>query len=598
MGSLLAVLETDPSGTPRVTLSSSNPRDRAESGALCCVADARIDNAADLAARLDLPSDVTPARLILTLYRASGLDCAEQLDGDFAFVIWDASLRRLIGARDRFGIKPLYLAGDSDGLAAASDPGRLPARFRSEMSDAAASAYLAGTIADDRRTFFARIGRVPPAQLFVKDAAGMTLRRYWQFEPVAPDTTPLAAQAERLRELLGRAITRRSAGAAHPGALLSGGLDSSSIARLLRDSSDAPLPTFSMVHSDPKLSERPHIEAVLGQGGFVPQFLDTTAIGPFHNLPQLLEQMHEPFMAPNLATIAPLFAQARAAGIDVLFDGHGGDEVVSHGMALLPRLAREGRWLALWRALRAADCFGQERTPLFLTYLARHRPRTRWLTRTLLRGLGEGPVQASFVPRNLVDPDYARFTGLDVRLESVRSARASVRSSESERHRAVLGGPEQSYGFEVLDRLNRANGIEGRYPFWDRELIEFCLSLPAESRLANGWTRLVLRRAMAPVLPQTVAWRRDKLDFTRAILRGMIADPDGQVEQALSGATLQGYVNLPLARSLWRALIEQPDRADARIVQAIWRCTVFAVWLDQRRHGAASDPFSNKELAA
>lgn len=584
-----------------IVISSGYPGSRAEAGGLLCVADARIDNAVQLAARLGLPSDNEPTALILHLYRSVGLDCTDLLEGDFAFVLWDAPRRRIVAARDRFGVKPLYMAEDGDGIVLASDLGRIPLRFRRDFSDVAAASYLAGIVPDDTATFFARVKRLPPAAIFVRDRGGTCVRKYWKLQYRSCSPEPAASHAEHLRELLDRSVCRRLAGAKVPGTLLSGGLDSSSIAGLLRDRCEMHVPTFSLVFSEPGLAEKEHIESVLGLGGFEAHFLDgaKAAAGPFTHLTQMLQEMHEPFLAPNLAAMRPLFAAARERGVDLLFDGHGGDEVVSHGFELLPRLARDGEWLALWRALAAADTFGQQRPRLFLQHLRRHkRGRSRWLTGPLSRLLGADRDLPQFSPLDLVDADFAHETDLRDRIASTRSTRHGAALTEQDHHLARLTGPTQAYGFEILDRINRAAGIEGRYPFWDREVVEFCLSLPVETKLAEGWSRLVLRRAMEPVLPSSVVWRRDKIDFSGAILRGMIGDPARTVDRALGGCELEGYLDLSRARNCWSELTARPKQADARKIQAIWRFAVFAAWLEQRGQSGVEPQDRPKELVA
>lgn len=577
-------------GLPAAVASDSRHGPVRERG-LCCVADARIDNRSELAARFELAANLAPAALILALYRRLGTDCVALLEGDFAFVLWDAPRRRLVGARDRFGVKPLYFSDDRSGFVVANDIGRLPGRARRDISDQAASAFLAGVVPDDGATFFPAIKRLPPASTFERDDYAMTTRRYWQLDANGASFARPADQAERLRELLERSVEKRLAGTSAAGALLSGGLDSSSIARLVRDRSDRAVPTFSLMHSEPALSERRYLDAILCLGGFSPTIFDGAAGGPFADLPELLEELHEPVLAPNLAAMRPLFRSARHAGVDVLFDGHGGDEVVSHGFDLLPKLAREGNWGALWRALGAADTFGQKRTGLFLQYFAsRQQGIARRVTRRLGLMLDQGGTPGRFAATDFISPDYARQTGILERVAEASSARRREFQSPADRHRARLCGPEQSYAFEVLDRVNRAAGLEGRYPFWDRRLVEYCAALPMETKLAQGWSRLILRQAMAPVLPGCVAWRRTKVDFSGAILRGMIHDRERTVERALAGSALQDYLDLPRLRAFWQETAARPDRVDGKAVQAIWRIAVFATWLDLRRTGCTSAP--------
>ena len=135
--------------------------------------------------------------------------------------------------------------------------------------------------------------------------------------------------------------------------------------------------------------------------------------------------------------------------------------------------------------------------------------------------------------------------------------------------------------FEVLDKLTAAAGIEGRYPFWDKRLLEFCLSLPSREKLDGGWSRLILRRAMEGVLPPAVQWRTDKLNFGPHIVRGMLAYHRALIDRILSqdAEGIGEYVDLPEVTAAYRRIIERKEAVDGFDVQAVWKAVVLATWL-------------------
>ena len=114
--------------------------------------------------------------------------------------------------------------------------------------------------------------------------------------------------------------------------------------------------------------ERPQIDAVLASGRFAPHFLDMTAVGPFDDFDKVLSEQDGPFLAPGLQGCRRLYAEAAGGGVEALLDGHGGDEVVSHGLGRLKHLALTRRWRKLWGYANAeADIYQTSRAALFMS---------------------------------------------------------------------------------------------------------------------------------------------------------------------------------------------------------------------------------------
>jgi asparagine synthase (glutamine-hydrolysing) len=166
-------------------------------------------------------------------------------------------------------------------------------------------------------------------------------------------------------------------------------------------------------------------------------------------------------------------------------------------------------------------------------------------------------------------------------MREAATRRADPLAAEKEQHLAILDDPLQSYAFTVLDRNAAAAGIEPRYPFWDRRLVQFCLSLPPEQKLDGGWSRLILRRAMEGVLPPVIQWRRDKLDFAPHLATGMVDRHHELIEAVLNGggAEIAPYVSLVQVRGAFERLIRLRDRSDGADIQAVWRAVSLALWL-------------------
>jgi asparagine synthase (glutamine-hydrolysing) len=553
---------------------------------LAIVADVRLDNRAELLSLLGRDPETTgDAALILAAYQRWGQSCASRLEGDFAFAIHDERNGIVYCGRDPFGVKPFVYAWL---------PGKLFA-FGSEVRALLASGEIPRDVDEKRiadflnvhfddaeRTFHRALKRLPAGcTLTVRDGR-MRIDRYWSPDTVRPlnlrghdrDTQYAAGY----REHFTRAVHERMR-TEHPsevGAMLSGGLDSTSIACVARDALRArgagPLPVFPWRFSDIlDADEREYQEAALAAGGLRTITLDSAdlAVSPWTDLEALLPD--GPLFAPNhyLNNIAG--QHARREGVRVLLDGTGGDGTISRGRGRYLELFFRGRAITLARELRAlADRRGsRESLPrLFLGNVAAPlMPRPMLAFALRLRG------------RKASDDPGLRL--LQPRLAAL-AARPRHRWHFSERsdHRWQFTAPMFAEGLELLDRAMAVSGAEGRYPFFDRRLAEYCLSLPADQKLMDGYTRIVARRAMEGILPPAVQWRAGKgkpglhiipsLRASRAVLDDLfIRDP----------SALAPYVNLPVLRAAYDRFLS--DRADFQTIIRLWSAAALAAWLRQ-----------------
>jgi asparagine synthase (glutamine-hydrolysing) len=571
---------------------------------LAIVADARLDNRDELLAALGLRQAASDAAVILGAYRRWGTDCASRLLGDFAFVVWDSREARLFCARDHMGVKPLYYFDHGGRLAFASEIKALLALRGAPggVNEAWVADFLVGIVADTGSTLWSGILRLPPGHHLTAAAGACRLQAYWRPEPSVAETG--RDSAERFRELFSEAVRCRLGGAERVGAMLSGGLDSSSIAcvasRLLQAEGRC-LPTFSLVFDKtPLLCERPSIEAVVAQGGYEPFFIESSRFAPLAEFDRVLAEQDGIVLAPGLTLSRQVYHAAAARGVRVLLDGHGGDEVVSHGYGRLRELAAAGRWVDLWREVPAdADRYGTAPAwRLYAAYLANFGPAAPVLValrraavrvqRRARRAFGQGERRPAW--SRFIDPDFARRTDAVARFR-VHAAVAN-RLTEREHHLGLLTAGLQPYALEVLDKVAAAAGVEARYPFWDKRLVEFCLGLPADAKLSGGFSRMVLRKAMDGILPAAVQWRRDKFDFTPHLTRGMLAHHRPVLDSVLldDAEDIGGYVDLAAVREAYRRMAARGERADGYDVQAVWRAVALALWLRRQRRAAGDMP--------
>ena len=564
-------------------------------GQFAVAADALLYNRDALGDSLGLPRTASEHRLILASYQRWGEDCVDHLEGDFAFAVADAARGRLFLARDRFGVRPLYYAQRDHCFEFASRAGQL-VRSAGEhaIRPAAIAGFLLGRVLDHDGTFFQGVHRLPAAHCLRVTSKGATPRRYWQARPI-----PLPRRRNELPELFRatfeECVRDRLRDVRKPGALLSGGLDSSSIACIARDrltDEHSALPTFSMTFDAPgTCNERPFVDAVVETGGFASTVIERNDYAPLAELDAILAEQDGPVLAPNLACMRPLLARARDAGVDVLLNGHGGDEVVSHGYGRLDDLAASGRWVTLWRECAAvADTYGDRPWPTLAAICARHSRLDARIAARALRRFADRPAEG---PAHLLSHDCLATSGIR---DAIRTAGTIDPSAgEQAQHIATLTAPLQPYAFEVLANAYAAHGIEARFPFWDTRLVELCLSLPGTEKLDRGWSRLILRRAMSGVIPERVRLRRDKMDFVHLLASGLVRHHHEEIAAVLSdeASELAAYVDLPRGRAFYARLAADPGAAPGREVQALWRAVVMARWLKRPEARPASLPRSH-----
>ncbi|KQX18097.1 MULTISPECIES: asparagine synthase-related protein [unclassified Sphingomonas] len=573
--------------------------------AMAIAADARLDNGDELVATLRLPAGLTDAAIVLAAYRRWDVDCVRRLAGDFAFVIRDDRRGVIFCARDHFGVRPFYYFLD-DRLFAAATVTRfltaLPA-IGDGLDEQGVAELLAGGYADGTITLHRGIRRLPPGHSLTIAATGARIARYWHPGEVAVEECNDAA--EGFRALFADAVARRCADRDGVGVMLSGGLDSSSVAAQATQGFAATgrrMPSLSLtLDGTPGWNERPYIEAVLGQGGLDPLFIDTAGHDPVAELSDLLDEQEGPFVAYNASLSRRLYRRARTAGLTRLLDGHGGDEVVSHGLGRLNELAAEGDWRALWReSAGIAGIYGLDRWSVMSPYLSHNRyirlARRRWAGAWARLGRA-GPVAPS--PLALVEPGLAARVGLAERCAD-RSVKASARHSERDLHIELLAAPGQGYGFEVLDRMAGAARVRALYPFYDLRLAEFCLSLPSHHKLNRGQPRHVLRQATRGLLPDRVRLRPDKYDFAPALADALLRRRETIVERIEGDRSgLDRFVDMDVARASLGRWLDRGRAVDGHSLFATWRVLMLALWLDRREGvSAGRSDIAEREAAA
>lgn len=504
--------------------------------------------------------------VVLHAYASWGSECFERFNGMWALALWDARSEQLVLSRDRFGIKPLCYSVRGERVCFASEPKAIIAAFPEERRPDRRELdhFLAGGFPDSSEaTFFAGIKSVEPATTIVVSRKGSRSSRYWRFEPGSE--SPTAGAEERFRELLSDSVRLRTRSDVPVGASLSGGLDSSSIVTLLDPRQARGMPCFSTTFDDPRFDEsryaallarrlRLQIHWVRPEPGTI---LDTLrAIVWHHDGP-----------VPIRGRIAQWFVMREASRhVTVLLDGQGGDELLA----------------------------GYAHDPLY--YLidlvrARCRPGPRALARELAALAAVGGSRRWFVagaPRR-----YRR----DPRAHGPRPFESMLNN--------VLWNGVARYGLrEILhgeDALGMAFSLETRTPFLDHRLVEFCFSLPFTEKISAGWTKSLLRRSMAELLPPEILARRLKVGFGSPLVTWLRGEENwrGVRELLLDPRTAQrGLLAPQRIRRVLRLFATLPLRWRINLVNPMCRLITVELWFRDFIDAASPSPPASSPAAA
>lgn len=501
-----------------------HPPLRSADGTCVLVADARIDNRADLAAALGIaPPDAArlpDAAFILAAYEAWGEASPRRLVGDFAYVLWDQRRRTLFAARDGVGMRVLFYHHSSQQLALATSAHaltRLP-EIGARLNLQKVAEFLV-LLPSQEGTFYEGILRLPPGHTLTATTDGMRLEQFWSPEPRR--TLRLGSDREYeegFLEVFGEAVRARLRSAGPLAIMASGGLDSSSVAAVaasqLRDAGRT-LPTY---HAAPRAG----FQGAVGRGMVADESGDVEAIArlhpnidlrirrtngrtPFDDIEASFLMTGSPPRNPvNVAWFDGIYATASAEGFRVMLAGHKGNATISYnGLRSLPDAVRHGHWTHAWHeACALARATGAGRRDVLRNRLV--APLTPPLLSAMARRLtGASPAPAWDTAASAVNGGFARDLGLAERMQRARRDETTIsRLGDIDYRIAILRG-----GADVLDTYSGFRpwfGIETRDPTGDQRVIEYCFSVPGSQYLHHGVTRSLIRRAMAGRLPDQV----------------------------------------------------------------------------------------------
>ena len=494
----------------------SGPVSVVEDGALAVAADAGLYYQRDLRRQLQQAGvpvrGTTPSHLILAAYRAWGERCAERLEGDFAFVLWDGDKRRVVCARDFGGKRPLFHAQFGGTLAVASTIPALLAHPRcpTDIDPIAIAADATGFFAAAHDTAYRAVSQLRAGFTLVHEGSNTRISPHWMPPAVQESAgTGFEEAADELRELLMSSVRERLAPTGPTSVWLSGGWDSTAVFAagehaLQEQGSDHHLHAISISFPPGDLGREDElIVAATERWGSAVHWLDIGDIPLLDRPLRGATTRDEPFAHAFESCNRALAAGSRAVGARIALDGVGGDQLFQVSNVYIADLFRTGRWLALAREWRLKGMTGSGFRGFFRGALQPLLPDVMLRAAGTLRGARPLRRQLERPLPDWIDRDFVRRTGLveRERLHTPKRSRADRAAYETEWY---LSHPFFPRAFACVHGFALEHGVEVRSPLYDGRIVRFAATRPRSERSQGTETKRLLRRAMRGLLPDQV----------------------------------------------------------------------------------------------
>ncbi len=551
-----------------------------EDGSVWVVFNGEIYNFLELKGELEAKGHRFRSRsdteVLVHLYEEKDVESVEQLQGMFAFALWDKRRKRLLLARDRLGKKPLFYAFDGRTFRFASEMKAILADGVSrELDFQALHFYLMYRYIPHPHTIFRSIRKLPPAHLLVLEGGRMRIEPYWRLNgsPVTERTEE--ALCHEILECLRDAVRVRMMSDVPLGAFLSGGIDSSAIVALMTEVSPTPVRTFCVGFEG-------------GGDDLNRARLVARAFGTEHHelmvkpdaaalLPWLVRHLDEPFADPS---IIPTFYVARFARqhVTVALNGDGGDETFAGYSKYWQD--RAAAWVgALPKPLREE----LERMIALGTRLAPGNGRLRSLHEVCRSASLTLPERYAFlsealeetVRSRLYSPDLQAAIGSPPDLLAERYRGIPFTDSVNRMLAADLRGFLADDLLYKMDMATMAQSLEARSPFLDHRFVEFAFGIPGYWKVRGLKRKAILKRALRGLLPPEIL-NRPKRGFDPPIARWLREDLKEMASDLLldAKARSRSYFNFPFVETI----LEEHGRGREDWSPLLWRLLILEIW--------------------
>ena len=500
----------------------------------------------------------TDTEVVLQLFARYGLNCLDRLSGMFALCVWDEESRRLIVARDRFGIKPIYYYATRDAFLCASEVRALQANslIPRKLCLNGLAEYLQFGSVQDPFTLVEGVRALLPGHFLSIERVGGEIRL--TETAYAKDLAVHAAAGQNvrrqdalveLRQILEDSVRRHLVSDVPLGVFLSGGIDSTAIVALLKQVRNEPVKTFTVVFGESEFSEAKHARIVAQRFSTDHREIPLSEDHLRALIPAALAAMDQPTMdGINSYVIAKA---VRESGVTVALSGLGGDELFAgypsfRRAVRLEKLAWFARGLRKKAAALGTASFGGS-------------PRQRKFWRLL---------ESDASPHAVYRISRELFAAEEIKTLMPGTELGRYRASANGAHDAVnavssyeLRGYLANTLLRDTDQMSMAYGLEVRVPFIDAAVVDHVLSLPGAWKLDNLRPKPLLLAALGDLIPKAI-WRRPKMGFTLPFQRWMLSTLRHELDSSLGHDQALRRLGIPAnyAQSVWRAFAHNPRR--------------------------------------
>lgn len=581
----LSIIDLSPAGAQPMTN---------ESGRLQIVYNGEIFNHADLRPELEEAGhryrSHCDTETILHAWEQYGPSCLKRFRGMFAFALWDPDARSLFCVRDRMGIKPFYYYWNDGLFVFASEIKALlthPAVSTRLEADLIAE-HLAFGYSSDERTLFAGIHKLMPGHWLRVGEQGLHIERYWEIPPPPPipeersDADWIADCRQRLEET----VRMRLMSDVPLGMFLSGGVDSSAIAALIRRLTGGPLKTFSVGYEEQQYSELSYAAQVAGSLGTDHNEVVVSMEDFFSALPRLIWHEDEPIVWPSSVSLY-FVSRLAARQVKVVLTGEGADELFA-GYSRYQLYLLNRRFSTPYRILPQA---------------VRQKIRQWVQSSSLLTAAARRKLGHSFFGRTdsfeslYLDNSFSAFSVDEQRGLLLRPGGAAYgswlsywnASSNRPLLDRLLYTDQKTYLVELLmkqDQMSMANSIESRVPFLDHTFVEFSTRVPAHMKRQGSDGKYILKKAVEDLLPHNIVYRT-KMGFPTPV-RSWLRSPKAALllsRLRASDSLLADWVD----RGSMDSLLERHHQGTEDATDRIWRLLNLQLWGDVFLAGKAPE---------
>jgi len=520
--------------------------------------------------------------VLLRSYEAWGLDCLEKLRGMFAFAIWDHKKSRLILARDRLGIKPLYYHSSKNILLFSSELRSILSTrlINTSLNSSGIFQFLSFGRLGSPQTILDQIFELPPGHFLIADKNGTQIKKYWDpfknsdlYDPDIPVT-------QQINKVLEEAIRLRLVSDVPLGAFLSGGIDSSAIVTMMADNTSSPIRTLSVNFEEKLYDESKYSSQIAGELGTQHHEFNISDRDILKKLPFAIEAMDQPTIDGINTYI--ISEAARQKGLTVALSGLGGDELFAgyDSFYMIPRLHR------INNIMSTLPFYLRKKLGFIISKLIPRSDKSTKLIH-LLNGQTNGAhvyflIRALFCEEEIATLFYDQSIKNALILENIENTQELLNSQNDLTPINLISYLELTqYTAPTLlrdtDIMSMAHGLEVRVPFLDHKLVELMFAVPSKLKIKKNFPKPLLVNSLKRKLPNSLV-KRKKMGFTLPFENWMRGKLKTEIETVLLTPleNLSGHISEPGIKKVWA------DFLDKRCTWSRpWSLYVLKRWVDQ-----------------